>query len=185
MKTSVAMDIGFSRFYFMAYGGGGLESLNDVKIDELRTKNEVKMTKDNDQYVIIDHIRRQGTTGPYAMLKLVADNNNYLISITSSLKINSPIDDELSFYKWLSKINQGASCSTSYDESTKTINTEAYISFRGYEIWIEQTHKDPDEEWPSYSCSPEIDGFLNLLLQVEGRINIVSKEIAVYKDIQL
>ena len=181
MRTSDVMDIGYIRFY----REGNLESLNDVKINHKERLNKVKMTKDEDSYVIIDYIRDYGTTGHYSTLKLVADNNNYLISITSSLKINSPIDDELSFYKLLSKINQGASCSTSYDESTKTINTEAYISFRGYEIWIEQTHKDPDEEWPSYSCSPEIDGFLNLLLQVEGRINIVSKESAVYKDIQL
>lgn len=173
MKTSDVMNIGYGRFY----GMGLLESLHDKKIDDISTINTVEMTKDRDKYVIIDNIKADRATGGYSALELVADNDNYIISIKSLLKINPPID-ELSFYKLLNVLNlEKSSCSTSYDESVYIIKTEAYISFCGYPIcWDEGT----DDE-PLFTSSPEIEGFINLLSQVTGRIFKVSKEIASYK----
>ena len=177
MRTSDVMDIGYIRFY----REGNLESLNDVKINHKERLNKVKMTKDEDSYVIIDYIRDYGTTGHYSTLKLVADNDGLVISINSSIKINSPIDDELSFYKWLNKINQHESCTTSYDASAKRINTEAYICLVGYRFWHDESYLDTYEERPYFMSTPEIEGFINLLNQVTSRMSSVSKEIANYK----
>ena len=157
-----------------------LDSVNNINIRN-SMYNEIKMTEDGDYCVIIDRVRDLDlvTNMPYLTLKLVADNNACIISIKSSLETERPIKDELSFYKLLNKINQSDtrnlcdSCSTSYDESNKTINTEAYFSFWGYE---------DTEEYRLLSVdSAEVVGFQDLLGQVLYRMYSVCEEIANYK----
>ena len=173
MKTSDVMNAAYARLY----GFGGFSSLNEEIIDESGTLiNKVKMKKQNDIFVITDHIRSDQSNGPFSILELSANNTELIISIKSTFKIDTP-RDELWLYKKINKINQQeCSCSTSYDHEKNTINTLAYISFvGGYDIFYQNGSEEPEDE-EFYTSSPEIDGCLNLLVQVLNRIFLVSKE---------
>lgn len=179
MKTSDVLNIGFAR----VYGNGEFSSRSD-EIDP-RTGNVVnkrKMSQDKDTYFIHDFIKfdqyPSSCSALESELKLVAFNERFYITIELSTPLNELAKTDLAIFTEINGISRdGNSCTSFYDPEKNCIETRAYITFVGYGMFLEHEEGRNQNEEITFSSSPEIEGFMNLMLQVINRAYAVTKSV--------
>ena len=179
MKTSDVMNIGYGR----VYGHGSFSCRSEKK--DLRTgnvANKIKMSKKNDLYVIHDFIKFDTDSsfhsGLASELKLTAFNDKLAISIQLSTPLDKSVKTDLTVLTEINRVSRdGNSCASFFNSENNCVETHAYISFVGYDIQHEFEEGCHQDEEISFSSSPEIEGFMNLMFQVIGRGYAITKSV--------